>query len=84
MKKRQMTIVEYEKTTGAHTIIINNARYQKGFLNVVEKLIKAFWDDKEVFFGFCRTDGVNLTLKQQKRLENEIPAFFQKTGIFRI
>ena len=68
MKKRQMTIVEYEKTTGVHTILINNARYQKGFLNVVEK--------------FCRTDGVNLTLKQQKRLENEIPAFFQKNGDF--
>lgn len=82
MKKRQITIVEYEKTTGVHTILINNARYQKGFLNVVEKLIKSFWDDKEVFFGFCRTDGVNLTLKQQKKLENEIPAFFQKNGDF--
>lgn len=82
MKKRQMTVEEYESTTGVHTLIINNARYQKGFLNVVEKLIKAFLSDEEVFFGFCRTDGVNLTLKEQKRLANEIPAFFQKNGNF--
>ena len=69
LKKRQMTVEEYETTNGVHTLIINNARYQKGFLNVVEKLIKAFLSDEEVFFGFCRTDGVNLTLKQQKKLK---------------
>lgn len=75
-----MTIEEYKNTSGAYTIIINNARYQEGFLNAIEKIIKAFWVDKEVFFGFCRTDGVNLTLEQQKELENKIPAFFQKNG----
>lgn len=75
-----MTIEEYKNTSGAHTIIINNARYQEGFANAVEKIIKAFLLDKEVFFGFCRTDGMNLTLEQQKELKNEIPAFFQKIG----
>ncbi len=79
MKKRQMTIEEYN-TAGTHTIIINNARYQKGFLKAIEKIIEAFLADKEVFFGFYRTDGLNLTLEEQKTLENEIPAFFQKNG----
>ena len=80
MKKRQLTIEEYKNNFGAHTIIINNARYQEGFLKAIEKIIKVFLVDKEVFFGFYRTDGVNLTLEQQKKLENEIPAFFQKNG----
>lgn len=80
LKKRQITIEEYENNSGAHTIIINNARYQKGFFNIIEKIIKYFLVDDEVFFGFCRTDGVNLTLEQQIKLKNEIPAFFQKSG----
>ena len=80
MKKRQMTIEEYKNTFGAHTIIINNARYQENFLNAIEKIIKAFLGDKEVFFGFCRTDGINLTLEEQRKLKYEIPAFFQKNG----
>ena len=80
MKKRQMTIEEYKNAPGVHTIIINNARYQEGFLDAIEKIIEAFLVDKEVFFGFCRTDGMHLTLEQQKKLEKEIPAFFQKNG----
>ena len=75
-----MTIEEYKNTFGAHTIIIKNARYQENFLNAIEKIIKAFLGDKEVFFGFCRTDGINLTLEEQRKLKYEIPAFFQKNG----
>ena len=67
-----MTIEEYKNTSGAHTIIINNARYQENFLNAIEKIIKAFLGDKEVFFGFCRTDGINLTLEEQRKLKYEM------------
>lgn len=75
-----MTIEEYKNTSGAHTIIIDNARYQKSFFDAIEKIIKVFFVDKDVYFTFCRTDGINLTLEQQKKLENEIPAFFKKNG----
>ena len=75
-------IDEYNNFSGAYTIIINNARYQKSFFNIIEKIFKAFLGDKEVFFGFCRTDGINLTLEQQNNLKNEIPTFFQKNGDF--
>ena len=75
-----MIIEEYKNTFGTYTIIINNARYQKSFSNAIEKIIKTFLVDKEVFFGFCRTDGVNLTLEQQRNLKNEIPIFFKKHG----
>lgn len=80
LKKRQMTIEEYKNTAGAHTIIINNVRYQKNFFNIIEHIIKEFLVDEKIFFGFCRTDGVNLTLDQQRKLKNEIPSFFQKNG----
>lgn len=82
MKKRQMAIEEHKIAPGAHTITVSNARYQEGFPDAIEKIMKAFLADKEVFFGFCRTDGLNLTRKQQKKLEKEIPAFFQKNGNF--
>lgn len=75
-----MTIEEYENPLGTHTITIDNARYQKGFLDSIEKVFKFFLVDEELFFGFYRTDGVNLTFKRLKELEKEIPAFFQKYG----
>lgn len=83
MKKRQMTIEEYNSASGVYTIIINNARYQKNYPDAIEKIIKAFLVDKEVFLGFCRTDGMNITKEKQEKLKNEIPAFFKKTVILK-
>ena len=83
MKKRQMTIEEYNSASGVYTIIINNARYQKNYPDAIEKIIKAFLADKEVFLGFCRTDGMNITKEKQEKLKNEIPAFFKKNGDFK-
>lgn len=80
MKKRQITIEEYENPLGAHIITINNARYQKCFITSIEKIFKSFLIEEELFFGFYRTDGVNLTSKRQKELKNEISEFFQKYG----
>lgn len=80
MKKRQITIEECINPLGACTVTVNNARYHKFFLNCFEKVYKSFLTDKELFFGFYRTDGVNLTSKRQRELKNEIPALFQKYG----
>ena len=82
MKKRQITIKEYKKI-GVNTIIINNARYQKNFIDSVEKILTTFLVGKEIFFGFYRIDGLNLSSKRQEELESEIPAFFQKNGIIK-
>ncbi len=80
MKKRKMTIEEYKNSLGAHTIIINNARYQRDFIDIIQKLIREFMVEEELFFGFYRTDGINLTLKQQEEQKNKIPELFQKYG----
>lgn len=75
-----MTIEECKTSSHSHTIIVNNARYQKDFSNNIEKVLKHFLLDEVIFFGFCRIDGINLSREQQKNLKNAIPAFFGKNG----
>ena len=82
MNKRHFTIEEYKNKSGAYTVTINNARYRDCFQPAVEQLIHAFLLDREVFFAFCRTDGVNLSPDMQKNLQTEIPAFFSSHGNF--
>ena len=80
MKKRQLSIKEYQTSKDAYAITIYNARYQKKFADSLKIIFKYFFADEELFFGFYRTDGVNLSVAQQKRLEKEIPALFLKYG----
>lgn len=80
MKKRQVLIKESKNASGVCTILINNARYQKGFYSFVRRIMEYFLIGDEVFFGFYRTDGVNLTKAQCKRLEKRIPDFFRGDG----
>lgn len=81
MKKRKMAIEEYKNPLGTYTITVYNARYQKCFHNSIEKVFNHFLEvGDELFWGFYRTDGVNLTLKRQKELKNEIFSLFQTYG----
>lgn len=80
MKKRQLTVEEYVNPSGSHTITVNNARYQEHFSQKIHQMLKAFSDDGELFFGFYRTDGLNLTAERQKELEKEIPKLFREDG----
>lgn len=80
MKKRQLTVEEYKNPSGCYTITVNNARYQENFLQKIHQVLKAFSDDGELFFGFYRTDGLNLTAERQKELEKEIPNLFREDG----
>ena len=80
MSKRQLSIEEHSNTAGVYTIIINNARYQKNFFKFIERIFEDFLLGNEVFFGFYRTDGINLSLVQQNKLKNEIPDYFHNNG----
>lgn len=80
MKKRQITIESLFNESGVYTIVINNARFHKNFVVWAEKIIKQFAGDQEVFFGFYRTDGMNLTLERQRELRDVIPSLFKKYG----
>lgn len=82
--RKKVTVEEYANSPGAYTIVINNARYHENFAIAINKLIKTFMFEKETFFGLCRTDGLNLTLEKQKKLDKSIPAFFRENGDFQI
>ena len=80
LNRRHITVEEYKNTPNIGTIKINNFRYQKNFSYIIKKIIREFFIDDSVFWGFYRVDCLNLTRKQQKKLESEIPAFFQDNG----
>ena len=81
MGKKQITIEEYRNTLKSHTITVYNARCQKGFYSDIEKMLKDFFESKELFFGFYRTDGLNITSKKTEDLKEEISNFFSKYGV---
>ena len=72
MGKKQITIEEYRNTSKSHTITVYNARCQKGFYSDIEKMLKDFFKSEELFFGFYRTDGLNITSKKTEDLKEEI------------
>ena len=80
MKKKQISISEIECSNNVCTIIINNVRFHKNYIKMIDEIIKMYLNDEEVFFGFFRTDGMNLSSEQQRLLNETIPTFFQNNG----
>ena len=81
MGKKQIMIEEYRNIAKSHTITVYNARCQKGFYSDIEKMLKDFFKSEELFFGFYRTDGLNITSKRTEDLKEEISNFFSKYGV---
>lgn len=77
---KQMTIREYESSYGVYNFLFENAAFEKNIFQKFEKLIKIYFNNKEMFFGFWREDGVNITCKQFKKYSKEIPDFFNTFG----
>lgn len=80
MKKKQIIIRECADKFNAYIITFENARCLNNFRFIIEQLIKTFLTDETVFFGFYRTDGMNLSAKRERELRSEIPEFFRKNG----
>ena len=77
---KKITIKEYKKTKCAYTIVLENVRFDENGFEIIEKIIKRFMVGDELFFGFYRTDGVNITSKQFNDYEKEIKDFFELNG----
>jgi len=82
MNNYTFSVDEFELLKGTHTIVINNIRYHSNYLKMLKKIIHSFFNKCELFFGFYRVDGLNLSFEQQKNLKNEIPIYFNKYGEF--
>ncbi len=77
---RRLAVHEYTGISGMHVITFENFRFQSGYLSSMDRILKTFLTGEELFFGFYRTDGVNLTAKRERELKSEIPAFFRSRG----
>ena len=83
MKKRQVALKVYNHPLGVCTLTVENARCLDAYPERIERVLRAFLDGEELFFGFYRTDGMHLSPQRQGELETEIPAFFRKSGEMR-
>lgn len=83
MKKRQIALKAYSHPLGVCTLTVENARCLSAYPERIERVLRAFGDGEELFFGFYRTDGMHLSPQRQRELETEIPAFFRKSGEMR-
>ena len=83
MKKRQVALKAYNHPLGVCTLTVENARCLDAYPERIERVLRAFLDGEELFFGFYRTDGMHLSPQRQGELETEIPAFFRKSGEMR-
>lgn len=72
MKRREISVRGYENIQGVYRIILENIRFHENCFYIIEKIIKHFTDSSEMFFGFYRTDGVNLTSEQFEKYQKEI------------
>ena len=83
MKKRQVALKAYNHPLGVCTLTVENARCLDAYPERIERILRAFLDGRELFFGFYRTDGMHLSPQRQRELETEIPAFFREPGEMR-
>ena len=83
MKKRQIALKAYSHPLGVCTLTVENARCLSAYPERIERVLRAFGDGEELFFGFYRTDGMHLSSQRQRELETEISAFFRKSGEMR-
>ena len=83
MKKRQVALKVYNHPLGVCTLTVENARCLDAYPERIERVLRAFLDGEELFFGFYRTDGMHLSPQRQRELETEIPAFFRESGEMR-
>lgn len=80
MKRREISVRGYKNIQGVYRIILENIRFHENCFYIIEKIIKHFTDSSEMFFGFCRTDGVKLTPEQYEKYQKEIWDFFKSHG----
>ena len=80
---KKITIKEYKNSKCSYAIVLENVRFDENGFEIIEKIIKRFMVGDELFFGFYRTDGVNINSKQFKDYEKEIKDFFEINGEIR-
>lgn len=66
-----------------YCVTVYNAVLQKNCFVKLNEIIKYFVQGNEMFFGFYRTDGLNLTKDEWKKCDKQIPLFFKENGEYK-
>lgn len=80
MKRKEITVNVFRNRENACSIVLNNIRFSENGFAVMEKIIKKFANGEELFLGFYRTDGINLTSEEFENYKAEISDFFKTHG----
>lgn len=75
-----MYIKEREYSKSIYEIRIENIRQDSKCFLIIEKFLHNFLNNEELFFGFYRTDGINIPKGQIKHYKILIKDFFDKHG----
>ncbi len=79
MRKQQLRITE-QSLSNVYTITIDNARFNEKFNAFTAEIFTRFLENENLFLGLYRTDGVNLTRKQSKELNDSIEDIIKSFG----
>lgn len=80
-KKRILSMEIYEKAE-VNKIVINNIGLKEENMQKCVEIIKMLTEKDIFYFGFYRTDGINLKNDEWEWCDAEIPKFFAKYGEF--
>lgn len=75
-----MLIKEFEFEDGSHQITLENIRLENNGFKIIQAIVKHFINSNEIFFGFYRTDGVNISNSQFKEYQKTIQKYFDTHG----
>lgn len=64
-------------------VTVCNAVLNENCFAKINETVKSFAQGNEMFFGFYRTDGLNLTKDEWKKCDKEIPLFFKENGEYK-
>lgn len=79
---KNRTIIHMNNFIVTKGLFFKTLKYNKNDdpMPIYIKLLKHFINGKVIFFGFYRTDGINLTNEEWLKYDIEIPKYFQANG----
>lgn len=83
-KSHQIKIYGHLDADGSHSINLDNIGLQSETMQKCINIIKQFAKGDEIFFGFYRTDGINMNTDDWVKYDKLIPIHFKSNGRYEI
>ena len=81
MRKHELRITSYINPKGSNTIYIDNLGFYPEIINkLIFEIVNNFIQSDELFVGLYKTDGVNISRKDFKKLGIELEEYFKENN----